>query len=76
MLPKDSILYYIGYNLIFGQECKKISDGRTKMQVKVDDKLWNVYYYNLRIEPLTEQEKKDHRLGIELSGFFNRIISK
>ena len=59
----------------FGAECTKVSDGRTRIHFEMNGKRWNAPYLFLRIEPPTEQEIKDRKLGIAISRIFNKAIN-
>jgi hypothetical protein len=75
-LPINSKIYFIARfdKIKFGSECVKISDGRTKIHFECNSKRWGGPYRDLRIEPPTEQEIKDNRLGIAISRIFNNAI--
>jgi len=77
-LPNGSKIYFIGRfdKIKFGSECIKITDGRTRIHYKVNGKEWNSPYLNLRIEPPTEQEYRDHGLSVELTRIFNKAINQ
>ena len=61
-LPIGSIIFYKGGfgGIPFGSEAIKEKDGRTRATVRIDGKLWSIYYESLSIEPVTGAERMDN----------------
>jgi hypothetical protein len=77
-LPANSIVYFIGRSdkIAFGTPCKKLSDGRKKMKIDVKGSFYTCPYYLLKISEPTDQERRDHNLGVKISALFSKAIKQ
>lgn len=63
-LSVESQVYYIGSDPLieFGAMGTKLKDGRTRMTVKFTAGVYMCYYTNLKIDPLTSEERASNNI--------------